>query len=189
MLVEWLTDAARDPLVLVLAIVAATFVLEDAATITVALLAGAMVVDGRLALAAATAGTVLGDLALYAVARWAGDRRLVRGWLARPAVAPVLDWMRGRALPLVVLARFTPGLRLPVYVGAGAIRMPFAPFALAVGLSSLVWTPGLYWAASRLDGDTLMRLGAPGWVLAAALIGGALLLPRATGRALAWFRA
>lgn len=189
MLVEWLTDAAREPAVLMLLIIAATFVLEDAATITVALLAGAMVIDGRLALIAATIGTVLGDLALYAAARWAGDRRLVRSWLERPSVAPVLDWMRGRALPLVVVARFTPGLRLPVYAGAGAIRVPFAPFALAVALSSLVWTPGLYWAASHLDGAALMRLGAFGWALAFGLIVAAAMLPRATGRALARLRA
>lgn len=182
MLGDVLMALAGDPVALTLAIVAATFVLEDAATITVALLASRMAIDGKTALVAATFGTILGDLALYAAARWAGERSLVRRWTARPGVAAVLGWLSRHALALVVVARFTPGLRLPVYAGAGTIRMPLGHFALAVVFSTLVWTPGLYWAATALD---MADLGVARWVAPAGLVLLLLLAPRATAQLLA----
>jgi membrane protein DedA with SNARE-associated domain len=182
MLSELLMAVADDPFALGLAIMAATFLLEDAATITVALLASRMAIDGKTALAAATVGTILGDFALYAAARWAGERPLVRRWTSRPAVERVLDWMRRHAIPLVVLARFTPGLRLPVYAGAGTVRVAAGPFALAVILSTLVWTPGLYWAATALDAADL---GAARWLAPGLLLVLLLFVPRVTARMLA----
>lgn len=180
-----LMNAAAEPVVLVLLIVAGTFVLEDLATITVALLAHRMVIDGTVALGAALIGTIAGDLALYAAARWLGESRFVRRWTERPGVAATREWLRARALPMVVVARFTPGFRLPVYAGAGTIGLGVTPFTVAVVLSALVWTPGLYAAATHLDAIGIARLGAAGWVAAAILGLGLLVLPRATSRALA----
>lgn len=180
----WLTDMltvlAGQPLPLMLVIIAATFVLEDLATVTVALLAGQMVIPGEIALAAVLAGTVLGDLALYAAARWAGRIGIVRRWTERPAAAAVLGWMRRHAIVMTVVARFTPGLRLPVFAGAGTIGVPFLPFALAILISALVWTPGLWLATISLGGSD------PDFGLTAAAAGAVLLLaPRATARLLA----
>lgn len=180
----WLTDMlmtlAGQPVPLTLAIVAATFVLEDLATVTVALLAAQMVIPGETALAAVLAGTILGDLALYAAARWAGGIPFVRRWSERPAAAAILGWIRRHAIAMTVVARFTPGLRLPVFAGAGTVRTPFVPFAAAIVISALVWTPGLWFATTSL-GQTGVHLG---W--AAAGLGLLLLLaPHATGRLLA----
>lgn len=186
MLGDVLMAVAGDPITLGVVIIIATFVLEDAATITVALLASRMVIDARWALAAATIGTILGDIALYAIARWAGERRWVRRWTGRPTVAAALGWLERHAVGLVVLARFTPGLRLPVFAGAGTVRVPAGRFVVAVILSTLAWTPGLFWAATALD---MSDLGAARWVAPALLLAALLLLPRATARVLARSRA
>lgn len=145
-----LTMLADRPVVLATAIVLATFVLEDLATVTVALLAAHMVIGGSLALGALVAGTVLGDLALYLGARLAGHTRLVRGMLAQPFVRPASAWLRRNGVGVVIVARFVPGLRLPVFAGAGSVRMPFDRFAVTIFLSTLVWTPGLFWAVRAL---------------------------------------
>lgn len=166
---DLLTSFAHQPVALVLLIIAATFVLEDVATVTVALLAARMVIDGPTAAAALVAGTLLGDLALYAAARWAGHYRPVARLLSHPAAVPAIDWLRRHSLAMVVIARFAPGLRLPIYAGAGSIGMPFGRFATAVGLSTLVWTPGLYLATRYAGAAGLDRMGALGWVTAAAL--------------------
>lgn len=162
-----LTALADCPVVLAVAIIAATFVLEDLATITVALLVAHMVIGGWLALAALVAGTALGDIAIYLVARLAGDTRPVRRLLDRPLVRPAKTWLAGNAVAMVVFARFVPGLRLPVFAGAGSVQMPFARFAITITLATLVWTPGLYLAAREL-GVHSVGLGTGGTLLVLA---------------------
>ena len=186
MLGEFLMAAASQPFILGVAIILATFVLEDAATIAVAVLASQMVIDPQLALGALLFGTVAGDLALYALARWASASRLVqRLALGSAPAARLLGWLSSHALLLTLIARFTPGLRLPVYLGAGAARVPFVRFALVVTGSALVWTPGLFWATSALDDVGLAKLGAWSWVLAAGLAALLLLTARVTRQVLA----
>lgn len=169
LLADLLMRFASDPWLLVPIIVAATFVLEDLATVTVAILASHMVIDGEVALAAAVAGTALGDIALYAAARWARNVRFVRGWLQRPLLERMLVWMRRHALPMVVAARFLPGLRLPVFAGAGAVGMPALPFVAAIFLTTLLWTPGLYWSAAQLGAVQAPWSGPIGWIAVLSL--------------------
>lgn len=169
-LTSGLMAVANQPVLLVLVIVAATFVLEDLATVTVALLASQMVIDGATAVAALVAGTILGDLAVYYVARRAAHVPIVARFLGGAGLRPVLAWLERHALGMVLIARFTPGLRLPVFAGAGSLDVPARGFSIVIALSTLVWTPGLYWAASSLGMAGLDRFGMIGWAAPAALI-------------------
>lgn len=177
-LINSLMAVASQPVLLVLAIVLATFVLEDIATVTVALLASQMFIDGTVAVAALVAGTVLGDLAVYYIAKGAAHLPWIARRLSGRSAKPVLAWLERNAVAMVLVARFTPGLRLPVFAGAGTIGMPARRFALVITLSTLVWTPGLFWAASTLGMADLGRVGAYSWVLPAALIAVLALAPR-----------
>jgi membrane protein DedA with SNARE-associated domain len=179
LLADLLMRFAANPWLLVPLILAATFVLEDLATVTVAVLASHMVIDGSVALAAAVAGTAFGDIALYAAARWARSIPFVSAWLARPLLNRTLGWVRQHALPMVVAARFVPGLRLPVFAGAGAVGVPAPPFVAAVIVTTLLWTPALYWSAAQL-GPTV--LGATGWIAVLALAAALLAAPRLASR-------
>lgn len=173
-----LMQVADQPVLLVTLIVVATFVLEDIATVVVAVLASRMVVDPPVAVAALVIGTAGGDIALYAAARW------LRGWAPIGRRVAALDgnklilWLRMRALWAVIAARFVPGTRLPVFAGAGAIGMPFRPFAIAVIGSTLVWTPGLYLVAAKADMQAMGSLGSMSWGVLAVLAGALMLLPR-----------
>jgi len=169
---------ANEPVLLVLVIVIATFILEDVATVTVALLALHMMIDASIAVAALVAGTILGDLAVYYVAKRLAHVPLVARLLGGAAVRPVLGWLERNALAMVLIARFTPGLRLPVFAAAGSLGVPVRGFAVVIALSTLVWTPGLYWAASSLGMASLEWLGALGWLLPATMIGTMALAPR-----------
>lgn len=173
-----LMAVANQPVLLVLAIVLATFILEDIATVTVALLASHMLINSSIAVAALVAGTVLGDLAVYFVARRAAHLPWIARRLNGGGVKPVLAWLERNAVAMVLVARFTPGLRLPVFAGAGTIGMPARTFMLVITLSTLVWTPGLFWAAGSLGMAELGLLGAYSWVLPAALIVAMALAPR-----------
>jgi membrane protein DedA with SNARE-associated domain len=182
LLADLLMRFATYPWLLVPLILAATFVLEDLATITVAVLASHMVIDGGVALAAAVAGTALGDIALYAAARWARGVPFVSAWLARPLLNRTLGWVRRHALPMVVVARFVPGLRLPVFAGAGAVGVPALPFAATVIVTTLLWTPALYWSAAQLGAAHSPFSGTVGWTAVLALAATLLAAPRLASR-------
>jgi membrane protein DedA with SNARE-associated domain/rhodanese-related sulfurtransferase len=115
--------------------------------IAILLAAGAVAGEGQLSLtgvlAAAWAGTVVGDWVLYQCGRWRGGP-VMRG-LCSFSLAPDtcvrktetsfqrLGW---RAL---VVAKFVPGLALFAAPVAGALRMPIAQFLLFDSIGSLLY--------------------------------------------------
>ena len=181
----WLDNALTmqmlGPVALFAALFAATFVLEDVATVAAGLLAGQMAIDPFAALVAVTAGTFLGDLALYAIGRWLGGTALARRLRARSGGRGEAV-IRRRGLIAVVAARFVPGTRLPVFFASGLAQLAAVPVALALAATTLVWTPALFWASRKAG--TMM---APGFspavaAVAVAALGVAFLLPRLIAR-------
>jgi membrane protein DedA with SNARE-associated domain len=114
-------------------------------------LAGAEVASGTLsflvAVLAATAGSVLGAWALYALGRSGGRPAVLRfGPLLRLDAARLARadvWFARRGDLLVLLGRLVPGVRALVSVPAGMARMPFWRFTLLTAAGSLVWNAGL----------------------------------------------
>ena len=122
-----------------LAIIIGAFVSEDAATVTAASLAAASLLDVRISFLSAVAGLWVGDLGVYAAARW-GKEKMPRRWSLKTMnfIQPVSseaasDW------PLA-LSRFFPGTRLPAYVSAGLNRVPFPRFAGITAVTATLWT-------------------------------------------------
>jgi len=153
-----------------LAIILGTFVLEDAATLAAAMQVASGDISLPLALGSLYAGIVLGDLGLYTL-----------GWLsathpwARRLVPPARhdlgkEWVRPRVVPLVVVSRFVPGLRLPTYTTLGFLHAPLGHFALAAIGATLIWTSGLFYISLRLDALMLHYLGIWRWAGLAVLL-------------------
>lgn len=178
---EWLIGAlaglASSPATLFLAIVLGTFVLADAATVAVGLLAAKMVVDPTLAVAAVVAGTIAGDLALYAVGRWLGATRLAAR-LRTPVSDRVEHVLRRRGLYAVVIARAVPGTRLPAFLAAGVVRLDAARSALVIAGTALVWTPALFWVSRGAGGHLLGMITPSNVAIAAGLIAATFLAAR-----------
>ncbi|MFN0068908.1 MAG: VTT domain-containing protein, partial [Limisphaerales bacterium] len=166
----------------------ATFVQEDIPTVTAALLAGTGKMAWLTAFLGCFLGIWIGDALLYGVAR-AGGRPLLRsrwaGRLATPeAVTRSEAWFQKHGVWLLLVSRFVPGTRLPTYLAAGFLRLPFGRFLLVTGLAVAVWTGGIFGLAAVLGARLEGVLS--GWSHAAWLAwGGALaglaalrLLPR-----------
>jgi membrane protein DedA with SNARE-associated domain len=106
-----------------------------------------------LALAAATAGSLAGNLALYVVAR-RGGRALVEARGARLGATPervarMEGWMRRHGRATVLVARAVPVARSVVSLPAGLARFGVVPFVVLTTLGSAVWNGaliGLGWA-------------------------------------------
>jgi membrane protein DedA with SNARE-associated domain len=166
------TSLATHPLLLALTMLVATFFLEDVATVAAGLLASSMVLAPAPALLAVLVGTILGDLALHLTGRGLAKTAWGRRLRSSPYVGAAESWLAGRSLAALALARFIPGLRLPVYTASGFVRTPFLHVAGIVTAVSLIWTPAVFWlsATAGAAGARLPTGVAAGIALVALLL-------------------
>jgi membrane protein DedA with SNARE-associated domain len=164
--------------ILVMLLAFATLISED----LTCLFAGWLVSIGRISFPSATLacflGILMGDLMLYGVGRVLGRPALKRRpltWFVKPdALDTASRWMRSRGASVIFLSRFTPGLRLPTYLLAGALHTRFLSFAAYFALACGLWTPILVGLSAVLgerlvpsDGDLSGSL----WRVIPVLIG------------------
>src|SRR6266404_6454055 len=137
-----------------------TFVQEDVPTVSAALLAAAGNLTWKAGFIGCFLGIWIGDALLYAVARGVGRPLLERAWARRffdpSAVARSEQWFAQKGTWLLVSSRFVPGTRLPTYLAAGFLRLPFGRFLLVTGSAVAVWTVGIFLFAKTL-GSNLLR--------------------------------
>jgi membrane protein DedA with SNARE-associated domain len=136
-----------------------TFFSEDAATLGGATLTAAGLLATPLGLAACFLGIWVGDLGLYALARHFGRPLLQRNWIKRRVneerLARSEAWWKKRGLVVLLVARFVPGLRLPTYLVAGTLAVPFLSFAAVTGLMGLIWVPLIFFLVRILGVQTV----------------------------------
>ena len=158
---------------------AGTLVSEDLTSLSAGLLARDGIIDIGTAIAASAAGVYVGDLGLWAAGRLLGRRLLNFRWVvgrfdsaALSSLGQRIDSNLGMA---ILVSRFLPGSRLPMYLAVGVFgRRPLA-FAAWSLLAVLLWTPPLVWATyafgSSLTGPLLGELnGAVRHLLSLAIL-------------------
>jgi membrane protein DedA with SNARE-associated domain len=150
-----------------------TLVSEDAAVITAGALAGLGQIGWSTAFFASVLGVWLGDLGLYSLARFFGRpvaSRLLRGRARAEAnLRRSQEWFARRGWFALVVCRLVPGTRLPTYLTAGLLRMPFGHFAAVTGGMALLWV-GLMLTLVWMLGDAaaiLLEMGRLPMALAA----------------------
>lgn len=119
-----------------------TFVLEDVATVGAGLLLASGALAWTTAFWACFVGIWLGDVALYVLAQVAGRRWFEQSSLRRYAdrVLRSERWFSRHGSVVLVLSRVMPGTRLPTYLAAGFLRLPWPRFLTITGVTSLGWT-------------------------------------------------
>jgi membrane protein DedA with SNARE-associated domain len=110
-----------------------TLVSEDLTCIATGLLIAQRRIDSLNGLLGCTLGIFVGDLLLVIAGRYA---KLLR--IKTPACLDILNRHTSRVL---VLTRFTPGLRLPTYLGAGLLHLPMRTVIPPLAAGSALWTP------------------------------------------------
>lgn len=151
------------------AIVAGTFILEDAATVAVGVLAAEGDVSVATAALSLYAGIILGDFGLYAMGRLAGTQRWARRLADAEALKPFREWLDARLILTIFAVRFMPGMRLPTYTASGLFRVPFNRFGLSVVLATLVWTSLLFGVSYIFGVLTAETLGRWRWATVAII--------------------
>ena len=145
------------------AIIGGTFILEDAATLLAAMQVAAGSVSLPLALGALYAGIVLGDLGLYGLGALSARHPWARRLVPKRRQDIGHGWVSQRVVPLVLVSRFVPGLRLPTYTTLGFLRAPILQFAFAAIAATLAWTSCLFFVSLRLGLLMLRYLGIWRW--------------------------
>ena len=169
--------AGHSPAVQAFAIILATFILEDAATVMAALLVQSGALAGPIALGSLYAGIVLGDLGLYGLGALSGRSDWVARWIPRAKRRPGSEWLGDKVFRVVFISRFLPGARLPTYTACGFLHASIVRFTAATVLATMVWTTLLFGVSLRLGSlildhmGTWRWLGAVGFCCALLLIG------------------
>lgn len=169
-MLETLHAIADSPLLLAAVLVGATLLAEDAATIAAGLLVSQTDASVAVALGSVIAGTAAGDLGLYACGRWGAGTRVGLRLRQRSDVRRAETWIARRIYPLVLAARFIPGLRLPVFTASGIVGGRALPIATIILITTPLWSSLLFEAARR-SGEA----GAHELATAAVGIGGLML--------------
>ncbi len=127
-------------------IVVASFASEDLSCIT----AGMMARTGRIylltALLSSFCGIFLGDLGLFALGKALRHGFCKFSFIPKRfanALHHNSQTISKEKWHLIILARFVPGMRLPVYLGTGFLDYSFKRILLLLLLANLIWTPAL----------------------------------------------
>jgi membrane protein DedA with SNARE-associated domain len=172
---DWLPAAQAATLGLL------TFVQEDVPTVSAALLAAAGTLSWQAGFLGVFLGIWVGDALLYLLARGVGRPLLERAWARRffdpVAVARSEQWFAEKGTWLLLSSRFVPGTRLPNYLAAGFLRLPFGRFLLVTGTAVAVWTVGIFLLAKTFGADLLRWLqqwNSGGWAVLLLVIASAI---------------
>jgi len=106
------------------------------------------------------AGVVIGDGLLYAMGRFWGTWLLSRQWVQRRVLTPekraeIEKNFHDRGIAVLLGARLLPGIRTPIFLMAGVLRVPLGRFLLADGLYAIPGVNLLFWIAYLLTDQVL----------------------------------
>lgn len=134
-------------LLLSLAIILGTFILEDPTTVIVGLLAADNTIGVPIALFSLYAGIVIGDIGLYCLGYLASTHPRLARYVDHDFIAPFRAWLETRYVLTIFSARFIPGSRLPTYTASGFFRSPLSTFVLTAIVATSIWTTLLFSAS------------------------------------------
>src|SRR5439155_19724355 len=177
---------------LALFIFLATFIYEDGATLLAATLSASGGLDPRIGLLTTFLGIWVGDMGLYGLGSSFGRRTAQSRWLQkylRPeSLAKAERWFLKHGSFALVMSRAIPGSRLPLYVAAGALRLPVRMFAKTTAVCSAVWVSVIFaiWRFIPRTSSGHQKLFP--WLLTASVLFAPWLLSKGAGSLGGWCR-
>ena len=107
------------------------------------------------------AGVVIGDGTLYAIGRFWGRRLLNIGWVQRRVITPekreqIEKNFHDRGIMILLGARLLPGIRGPIFMMAGVLRVPLGRFLLADAIYAIPLVNILFWLSYFLTDQVLV---------------------------------
>jgi membrane protein DedA with SNARE-associated domain len=103
---------------------------------------------------------IVGDGFLYGIGRLWGPRLLSSSYVQRKILTPekrakIEQNYRDRGVLILLTARLTPGIRTPIFIMAGVLRVPLGRFLLADGLYAIPGVNVMFWLSYFLGNQVL----------------------------------
>ncbi|VTR94719.1 Membrane protein OS=Mannheimia varigena USDA-ARS-USMARC-1261 GN=X781_11040 PE=4 SV=1: SNARE_assoc [Gemmata massiliana] len=107
------------------------------------------------------AGVVIGDGALYCIGRFWGRKLLNIGWVQRKIIMPekreqIEKNFHDRGIMILLGARLLPGIRGPIFIVAGMLRVPLGRFMLADAIYAVPLVNIIFWLSYFLTDQVLL---------------------------------
>lgn len=118
---------------------------EDIILVTGGILASRQVTTFWTTVFVCMAGVILGDGVVYTLGRILG-KRVKQTWLFRRLLSPQMDTRIEEVFErwgtkVIFMARFMPGLRMPIFMSSGIYRVPAWKFFALDGFAALISVP------------------------------------------------
>jgi membrane protein DedA with SNARE-associated domain len=172
-------------LALAISIFVGTFVYEDGATLLAATLSASGRLDPALGIAVSVIGIWTGDIGLYwmgsVIPKYALGWRRFERFLKPESLEKAQAWFAKHGSLALVMSRAIPGSRLPLYLAAGALRLPLRRFVRITGICASLWVLMIFgvwrFTPTTLSGSgNLLR-----WMLTAVVLAVPWLLGKSLG--------
>ena len=115
------------------------FIQEDAAVLVAASASVSGIGNPFIMFASITVGLTMSDLWKY----WLGRAAITQPWARKhaesPRIAKAKDSIVNNLGKSLLVARFVPGARIPLYIAAGFFKASFLKFAFFILLSALIY--------------------------------------------------
>jgi membrane protein DedA with SNARE-associated domain len=162
----WLVSGSTSFALLSVGIVLLSYLLEDLAIATAAILSAQGSLPPSLALLAIFIGIVTGDLGLYILGSYTRKIRWLRyRALTNVSYKRVKRNLQQRAFLNLFIIRFIPGLRTIGFTLSGFLPIPLPLFLSAVLLASSIWTLLVFTLIYLLGSNVVMLLSEFKWGL------------------------
>ena len=163
-------SAHNNPLLLAFFIIIGTYILEDAAIVSAALLSADGLISPFTAFAALIIGILTGDIGLYLLGILLRNIRSIAHFISIEKFKQAQGWLTQRMTLSVLLVRFIPGLRLPTYTACGFLGLPFGYFFMLVLLAGITWTAVIFWSIFIFSHSFLNHLSYWKWLFLPVLL-------------------
>ena len=131
-------------IVLAFTILLCAFVLEDATTLIVGVLAADGFIPVPLAIISIYMGIIIGDATLYSLGFLARTHPRLAHYIDHDFTAPFRKWLDNRYALTILSGHFVPGLRFTTYIASGFFRFKLSTYVLMAIIGSLLWETILF---------------------------------------------
>ena len=163
-------SAAGLPVIQGLIAALCTFILEDPTTVG----SGLLVAEGKMSYYAAffglSLGIAAGDFGLYWLGRLAKGRVFSLLKIEKAKILAAESWYNRNLVSAVFGSRFLPGMRLPMYVAAGLLKVPPFKFLSVAVVASVLWTVVLLYLTIHIGGAVLTYASSWKWPIGLGLV-------------------
>jgi membrane protein DedA with SNARE-associated domain len=170
--------AVGSTVLLSLAVMLCAFLLEDAATVIVGVLAADSIVSVPVAIISLYSGILCGDIVLYSVGWLARTHPKLAHYIDHDFTAPFRSWLESRYMMVIFTGHFVPGLRLTTYIASGFFRFPLSRYIPMAVVSGLLLETVLFTLAYLFGSVSSTWAAEARWGIAAVFVLGLFLLAR-----------